>query len=137
MKRTLAILAGIAALALALTSTASAADGTLAAIGQKSSTASLAFTKCQTRACKVRTGTVFLKADTQFLNHIMARAKVGAIRPGTPCFRAALRLSKIKPGEARRRLDRDAGQRPAVHRRADSLPGTSRPGRWRLLTHAT
>ncbi len=98
MKRTLAILAGIAVLALALTSTAGAADGTLAAIGQKSSTASLAFTKCQTRACKVRTGTVFLKADTQFLNHVMARAKAGAIRPGTPCFRAALRLSKMKPG---------------------------------------
>ena len=132
-----AILAGIAVLALALTSTAGAADGTLAAIGQKSSTASLAFTKCQTRACKVRTGTVFLKADTQFLNHVMARAKAGAIRPGTPCFRAALRLSRDEARAAGRRLDGVAGQRPAVHGRADSLPGASRPGRRLLLTLAT
>ena len=139
MKRTLAILAGIAALALALTSTASAADGTLAAIGQKSSTASLAFTKCLNAGLQGPDGNGVPESGHPVPGKPNHGARQGrrdpsrhAVLPrGAAAVEDQARVSLSAAGSGMRVSDRqfiDAQIR---------FLEQSRPGRWRLLTQAT
>lgn len=91
MKRTALTIA----LLLALPASASAGDSGFAALGQKSTTATIRYVKCPTKLCRLHAATAFMKADTAMLTYMTRRANNGSIEAGSPCYKAAVKWSAL------------------------------------------